>query len=126
MDQPGAPQALQGIVRQARLDVAAQLGEIAQRGFAKLQHALLHRQVAGVVAEPAEPGSAEVAPEVVGEPARIVAQRQRTARIVAGLGGQQPGQVGHAAPHRAFGGQLLDEQFRLRAVRHRPWDGRKP
>ncbi|MGV8783517.1 amidase, partial [Pseudomonas aeruginosa] len=27
------------------------LGEIAQRGFAKLQHAILHRQVAGVVAE---------------------------------------------------------------------------
>ncbi|MOA45907.1 hypothetical protein D3C78_1683540 [compost metagenome] len=86
MHQPGLPQALQRVVGLAGFHFAAELDEVGQGALAQWQHAQLHGQVAVEVAQPADAGAFEVAPERRGQAVRVVAQRQRRARVIAGLG----------------------------------------
>ncbi|MCY1519057.1 hypothetical protein D9M68_537960 [compost metagenome] len=59
--QPAAPQAIQVVLRQAGLDLAAKFAEVRQCAFAKAQQADFHGQVTAQVAEPANARTGEVA-----------------------------------------------------------------
>ncbi|MNQ78691.1 hypothetical protein D3C85_936120 [compost metagenome] len=116
--QPGLPQAFHRIVGLAGLDHAAQVDEVLQGPFAQLHHAAFHGQVAVEVAQPANARALEIPLQAGGQVTEVVADSQGAAAVITGLGLQQASDVGDAAPHRAFGTQLLDEQFRRRPMGH--------
>ena len=99
--EPGAPDRIDREVGVRFLHDAAHVREGRERGAARLEHARFERQGALHVARPRDARAREVAREIEGLELEVAIERQRDARVVAGLHAEEQRQVGDAARHRA-------------------------
>ena len=119
--EPGVPEPLGREAERGRLDAAALALEAGEAGGADVEDAVFHRQVAVEVAEPADAQRRRALVDARLQPRgerRLGGERERHARVVAGLHVEHQGEVADVPRHRPFGAEVRDPDVRRRPVRH--------